>query len=143
MGRAQKLVDYAAKNMYRYLSKTTEMSNTSASQLTVGNLRQQIGREFQSAAAVSAVALGGRRGGNNGLLFRGIPACNSPQREERKISHGVWVSASPTVYEKLVEFTVVDGKGHRHVLTGLEGTTMADVLNQHTDLLGKNGARNT
>ncbi|KAL6775701.1 NUOP3 [Auxenochlorella protothecoides x Auxenochlorella symbiontica] len=46
-------------------------------------------------------------------------------------------SAAPSVFDKIVQLTVVDKEGHRHVLRGLEGQTVADVLQGHTDILGE------
>ena len=38
-----------------------------------------------------------------------------------------------------VEITVIDGEGKRHVIPGLEGQTVAQLLEQHTDILGPHG----
>lgn len=38
-----------------------------------------------------------------------------------------------------VQLTVVDREGHRHVLRGLEGQTVADVLENNVELFGDDG----
>ncbi|KAK2077155.1 hypothetical protein QBZ16_004789 [Prototheca wickerhamii] len=45
-------------------------------------------------------------------------------------------SSAPTVFDKIVQLTVVDREGHRHVLRGLEGQTVADVLENNVELFG-------
>ena len=42
-----------------------------------------------------------------------------------------------------VEITVIDGEGKRHVIPGLEGQTVAQLLEQHTDILGPHGRSNS
>ncbi|KAI3438501.1 hypothetical protein D9Q98_000929 [Chlorella vulgaris] len=45
-------------------------------------------------------------------------------------------STAPSVYDKLVQLTVVDLAGRRHVVRGLEGQTVVDLLEGHVDTLG-------
>jgi hypothetical protein len=53
------------------------------------------------------------------------------------VAQGRWMG-SHTVYDALVHVKVIDGSGRVHTLTGLEGTTVADLFQQHTAVLGLN-----
>ncbi|KAI8107813.1 hypothetical protein M9434_004757 [Picochlorum sp. BPE23] len=44
--------------------------------------------------------------------------------------------ATSTVYDHLVHIKVIDGEGHRHSFTGIEGQTLAELIREHSDVLG-------
>lgn len=45
-------------------------------------------------------------------------------------------SSAPSIYDRMVQITVVDVYGQRHVLRALTGHTLVDVLQEHSELLG-------
>ncbi|KAL3155796.1 hypothetical protein ABBQ32_012812 [Trebouxia sp. C0010 RCD-2024] len=47
-----------------------------------------------------------------------------------------WASTAPSIYDRMVQVTVVDVYGQRHVLRALTGHTLVDVLSEHQELLG-------
>lgn len=47
--------------------------------------------------------------------------------------------ATSTVYDHLVHIKVIDGEGHRHSFTGIEGQTLAELIREHSDVLGPQG----
>lgn len=49
------------------------------------------------------------------------------------------LATSASVYDVVVDITVLDKDGHRHALRGRVGQTLAEVLSQHTDVLGDDG----
>ena len=67
-----------------------------------------------------------------------LPAAVLSARRAFWSGRQVVFAAQPTVYEKLVEITVIDGNGRRHTLLGMEGQTLAQLMEQHVDVLGKN-----
>eukprot|EP00887_Chlorella_sp_A99_P004617 scaffold4.g4617.t1 len=46
-------------------------------------------------------------------------------------------SSAPSVYDKLIQFTIVDKLGRRHVVRGLEGQSIVDVIAAHSEQLGE------
>ncbi|PSC75358.1 hydroxyneurosporene methyltransferase [Micractinium conductrix] len=48
-----------------------------------------------------------------------------------------FASQAPSVYDRIVQLTVVDGEGRRHVVRGLVGQNIVEVLEQHMDTLGE------
>jgi hypothetical protein len=77
------------------------------------------------------------KSGENFLLEDvGEKSRGSMKRTITSTSQSSWAAAQPTVYEKVVEITVIDSEGKRHVIPGLEGQTVAQLLEQHTDILG-------
>ncbi|PRW59051.1 NADH:ubiquinone oxidoreductase 22 kDa subunit [Chlorella sorokiniana] len=46
-------------------------------------------------------------------------------------------STAPSVFDKLVQITIVDGQGRRHVLRGVQGQPLTTVLEGHMDTLGE------
>lgn len=45
--------------------------------------------------------------------------------------------AAPSVFDKMVQFTILDTTGRRHVVRGLEGQSIIDVLSAHIDVFGE------
>jgi hypothetical protein len=45
-------------------------------------------------------------------------------------------STQPTVFDKIVQFTIIDKLGRRHTIRGLEGQTIVDVLESRRDTFG-------
>lgn len=48
-------------------------------------------------------------------------------------------ATAPSVYDKLVQLTVVDSEGRRHVVRGTVGQSVVDLLEGHMDTLGEEG----
>lgn len=47
------------------------------------------------------------------------------------------MSSQPTVYDRMVQVTVIDKEGRRHMFRGLEGQKLVDVLVANEDQLGQ------
>lgn len=55
------------------------------------------------------------------------------RQQQRDVTRGFATS----VYDALVSINVIDSKGIRHGLTGIEGQNVADLFNENLDVLGK------
>lgn len=41
-----------------------------------------------------------------------------------------WVQSAPTVFDKMVQFYVIDKSGARHTVRGIEGVSLAETLRE-------------